>query len=220
MTVSRISPSSERETYHEAVRSTGVGSVSFTVCTMRPKGDWNTGLRACLPTVATAGGVETRDFYAAKLNGSRPVGSQLLQGGWHPLYRRHETTIKWLADVYEWHHANVCYKEGERIWLNADSAANWAVLCKKPPLRFTERCRKLARRNICWPHLYAKASRTSKTAACTSWPAEQCGFRLNTKPPLPSNRTNEGSIEGAIEGQLEIRHLVWSSTSNRSWSQD
>ena len=133
MTVSRISPSSERETYHEAVRSTGMGSVSFTVCTMRPKGDWNTGLRACLPTVATAGGVETRDFYAAKLNGSRPVGSQLLQGGWHPLYRRHETTIKWLADVYEWHHANVCYKEGERIWLNADSAANWAVLCKKPP---------------------------------------------------------------------------------------
>lgn len=75
----------ERQAYHEAARSTGVSSVSF-VCTMRPKADWIESMLAH----GTAGGEEMRDFYVRKLNGSRPVGSQLVHGGWHPLYRRHE----------------------------------------------------------------------------------------------------------------------------------
>ena len=63
------------------------------------------------------------------------------------------------------------------------------------------------------PTVSADNNVSASTRSCTPWRAELCSRRMNSRSkPLPRNRTDEGSLEGGIEGEHDMHHVVCTSS--------
>lgn len=214
-----------REAYMQRA-ATGGGMALF-VCTIRPRRDW----LASMINHGSAGGVEMLIFMLS-LNLTDANGVPLPRAHF-PWWKGHNqpprpATYQMLGAYYDWHLANACPIESERIWLNASSAAKWTAFCLNVPLRFRERCSAIEQRNICWPQENAiKRSRNtthkdadaaadaeSQMDDCVPWPPELCVARHNYEwraHTLGPNRTDEGSFEGVLHSSPEVYHIVCAS---------